>query len=682
MLSTPERSELPQDMTAASQPNTEVIVIDSDGDDENDLGLALKRARTKNLQSSRHNSVASSPSVKGSSMPSLFTRKACEVLRLRPKKETPAPEQALADLPQVVQSQGERTSLSVPGVTAKSASSQLDVPSTSQWTTVDLFGESTIEKGDNVQPEQDIRQAESPRFSKSPSRNRSLENTSTNPVPDATSQSRTDHDYGSPNRKRPYQILTPDVDGAQIPNSPYKKARAANPAANRLPSAQEKPTPKPPTINKTIRPTQRREDNKPPPEKIQIPIARLSQADRDLFRDFEQRHAVPRKVHFASTLSANTGPDPERVRKAAEYAPSKQEQRRAEYRNKARAKRAGDIHNNIVQNARKEYPNKNEAAIQREAQARVDAWRRDRAAEDKAERLLNLDGLKAQQRRAVTNLSSATTVDFLGKNRVVVVFTVFQSEPFDENDGLNDTDREYNLVRLDSFIDMKKANDLATKQIYGGLTVNKDQRKEVNLRYDDKRDGQVYGSARLPDGKKFICYVGKENKQVGQLDPRFFEGKKVREDALKLYQKRFDVISVCVRSGNTDEEGDTVADSDPREQQEARESSVGSGRSRGTVALATIPEGSVNPLRHCVYDHKIHGSYVDRTSANKKALEVMKDLWRPEKARLGALIRYRDKVMPSINAAKDALSSDIDNIELTFNPELHDSGYNFLSSTV
>ncbi|EON98070.1 hypothetical protein UCRPA7_6444 [Phaeoacremonium minimum UCRPA7] len=299
--------------------------------------------------------------------------------------------------------------------------------------------------------------------------------------------------------------------------------RTVNLAADRLPNTQEQPTPRPPTINKTIRPTQRREDNNPPPEKIQIPIARLSQADRDLFRDFEQRHAVPRKVHFASTLSANTGPDHERVRKAAEYAPSKQEQRRAEYRNKARAKRAGDIHNNIVKNARKEYPNKNEAAIQREAQARVDAWRRDRAAEDKAERLLNLDGLKAQQRRAVTSLSSATTVDFLGKNRVVVVFTVFQSEPFDENDGLDDTDREYNLVRLDSFIDMKKANDLATKQIYGGLTVNKDQRKEVNL---------------------------------------------------------------------------------------------------------------------------------------------------------------RDNVMPSINAAKDALSSDIQNIELAFNPELHDSGYDFLSSTV
>ncbi|KAI7786573.1 hypothetical protein LA080_003302 [Diaporthe eres] len=300
----------------------------------------------------------------------------------------------------------------------------------------------------------------------------------------------------------------------------------------------------------------------------------------------------------------------------------------------------------------------------------------------------------------------------------ITLYVVYKSEPFEKGKKFGD----YRLNRMeDQFFRKEDANKHAEAVLR-------------NDRYDDSHlvsiqfrvgpeDGLFFGTKELANEKLVMCMVQKERQMSSDLDLRDVF---VRKELKQIYCPRYDVFHTHVipkvflesEEGGIDGDkekksktktpspdmGEGGPESGENEQVDRDSDSLfsgpptpepGSGDESNTDSIATSatmeplqPGGNMGSLswNDVDYVHEHVGSFTTLELANKEALKVALERWRPKDARLDSWLYYRDAIKPSLKEIW-AQDLDVDKAKLEFEvPEfeghVNDRPWRFIYSTV
>lgn len=299
----------------------------------------------------------------------------------------------------------------------------------------------------------------------------------------------------------------------------------------------------------------------------------------------------------------------------------------------------------------------------------------------------------------------------------IQLYVVYKSEPFEKGKKFGD----YELNRMeDQFFSKEDANKHAE-------AVLRDDRYDgshlVSIQFRvGPEDGLFFGTKELADGKLVMCMVQRERQMSSDLDLRDIF---VRKELKKIYCPRYDVFhtyvipkvfleedEASIDGGDKDKESKTptpdVGDDEPEPgenkhmggdsdslfsasptpnavfEDESDAESVAT-----TVTLDSLqPNGNMGSLSwdDVDYVHEHVGSFTTLELANKEAVRVALDRWRPGRVRLESWLYYRDAIKPSLEEAW-AQDLDVEAAELEFEvPEfeghVNDRPWRFIHSKV
>lgn len=302
----------------------------------------------------------------------------------------------------------------------------------------------------------------------------------------------------------------------------------------------------------------------------------------------------------------------------------------------------------------------------------------------------------------------------------ITLYVVYKSEPFEQGKKFGD----YGLSRMeDQFFRKEDANKHAEAVLR-------------NDRYDDSHlvsiqfrvgpeDGLFFGTKELANGKLVMCMVQKERQMSSDLDLRDIF---VRKELKQIYCPRYDVFHTYVIPKVFLETEEDIIDGDKEkksksktktptsdvgeggpepgenEHEDADSSSLfsgpptpepGSGDESDAESVATSatleasqPGGNMGSLSYndVNYVHEHVASFTTVELANREAIKVARECWRPKDARLDSWLYYRDAIKPSLEEMWTQ-EMDVEKAKLEFEvPEfeghVNDRPWRFIYSTV
>lgn len=310
--------------------------------------------------------------------------------------------------------------------------------------------------------------------------------------------------------------------------------------------------------------------------------------------------------------------------------------------------------------------------------------------------------------------------DALEPGATITLYVVYKSEPFEKGKKFGD----YRLSRMeDQFFRQEDANKHAE-------AVLRDDRYDdshlVSIQFRvDPKDGLFFGTKELANGKQVMCIVQRERQMSSDLDLRDVS---VRKELKQIYCPRYDVFHTHVvpKVFLESEEGDIGGDKEKKSKSKTKTPSpdvgeggpepgenedvdgdsdsifsgpptpeTGSEDGSDADSMATSatlepsqPGGNMGSLswNDVDYVHEHVGSFTTLELANKEALKVALERWRPRDARLDSWLYYRDAIKPSLQEVW-AQDLDVDSAKLEFEvPEfeghINDRPWGFIYSTV
>lgn len=302
----------------------------------------------------------------------------------------------------------------------------------------------------------------------------------------------------------------------------------------------------------------------------------------------------------------------------------------------------------------------------------------------------------------------------------ITLYVVYKSEPFEQGKKFGD----YGLSRMeDQFFRKEDANKHAEAVLR-------------NDRYDDSHlvsiqfrvgpeDGLFFGTKELANGKLVMCMVQKERQMSSDLDLRDVF---VRKELKQIYCPRYDVFHTYVipkvfleseeasidgdkeqkskskmetptpdvgecgpePGENEHEDGDSgsLFSGPPTPEPESGDESDAESMATSATLEPSQPGGNMGSLswNDVDYVHEHVASFTTVELANREAIKVARECWRPKDARLDSWLYYRDAIKPSLEEMW-AQEMDVEKAKLEFEvPEfeghVNDRPWRFIYSTV
>lgn len=324
----------------------------------------------------------------------------------------------------------------------------------------------------------------------------------------------------------------------------------------------------------------------------------------------------------------------------------------------------------------------------------------------------------------------------------ITLYVVYKSEPFEKGQKFGD----YRLNRMeDQFFRKEDANKHAEAVLrndrYDGSHL-------VSIQFRvGPEDGLFFGTKELADGKLVMCMVQKEMQMSSDLDLRDVF---VRKELKQVYCPRYDVFHTHVVPKVFLESEEASVDGDKKKKSKSKtktptpdvgedgpepgENEHADGDSNSLFSGPPTPEpgenehvdgdcdslfsgpptpeagsedegdadsvatsGTLEPSQtggnvgslswnDVDYVHEHVGSFTTLELANKEAIKVARERWRPRGARLDSCLYYRDAIKPSLDEVW-AQELDVEKANLVFEvPEfeghVNDRPWRFIYSTV
>lgn len=302
----------------------------------------------------------------------------------------------------------------------------------------------------------------------------------------------------------------------------------------------------------------------------------------------------------------------------------------------------------------------------------------------------------------------------------ITLYVVYKSEPFEKGKKFGD----YELNRMeDQFFRKEDANKHAEAVLRDDRYDNS-QLVSIQFRVGPE-DGLFFGTKELADGKLVMSMVQRERQMSSDLDLRDIF---VHKELKQVYCPRYDVFYTYVIPKVFLEGGDEASvdggekqkgsksktptpdagDDDPKTGKNKHSDGDSDSLFSGSPApnsgfddesdvesVATSvtldppqPNGYVGSLSYndVDYVHEHVGSFTTLELANKEAVKVALDRWRPVRVHIDSWLYYRDAIKPSL-AEVWAQDLDVEAAELEFDvPELEghveDRPWRFIHSKV
>lgn len=313
----------------------------------------------------------------------------------------------------------------------------------------------------------------------------------------------------------------------------------------------------------------------------------------------------------------------------------------------------------------------------------------------------------------------------------IVLYVVYISDPAEKDKDFGD----YDMKRLgDQFLRIEDANKHAE-------TVLRNDRLHdsslVSIQFQvDPKDGLFFGTKELANGKRVMCMVLREKQMSSKLDLRDVS---VRKELKDLYCPRFDVFHTYViprvfledeeatvddgdegkekkskpkprpetpstdtredvaqpgEKEDADGDGDSLFSASPTPEPEAEaeaQDEHGSDAESVTTDVTLEPSEPAGYLDSLSWDdveyvHELVGSFTTKELANREALRVATERWKPRGSRMDSWLHYNYSVKPSLNEiwAQD-LDVDLGVLDFdvpVFEGHVRDRPWRFVSSKV